>query len=196
MLKVSVSGNFKGAVQQVERRAKQVEFATARALTWTGRDAKPDLEQHITNVFDRPTPFTKRAVAALPARRGNLVSRVLIKDAQAKYLGTQEEGGTRTPKGRAIVVPSSARTNRYGNLPRGAIRRMLARSDTFSANIGGTGGIWQRQRSGGLKLLVAYTQTAQYSKRFGMRDKVRGFAMEKFPQAFDKSLAQAFATAR
>ena len=42
-------------------------------------------------------------------------SRVYLKDKQAEYLRYQIEGGTRTPKGTAIAVPTSnVKLNRYG----------------------------------------------------------------------------------
>jgi hypothetical protein len=174
----------------------QLPFATARALTMTGRDAKRDLEQHIGQVFDRPTRFTQSSVAAQPATRARLYSRVLIKDAQAAYLGLQEDGGTRTPARRAIVVPFGARLNQYGNLPRGYVRRMLARADTFSGTVRGIGGIWQRTRDGGVRLIVAYEQTAQYRPRFGMRDRVEQSAREHFPPNFERAFREAMETAR
>ena len=38
-------------------------------------------------------------------------------DKQAEYLRLQIEGGTRTPSGRAIAVPTSnVKLNKYGNL--------------------------------------------------------------------------------
>nr|HIL74639.1 hypothetical protein [Rhodospirillales bacterium] len=38
---------------------------------------------------------------------GKLHSRVYVMDKQAQYLSYQIEGGTRTPRGTAIVVPTS-----------------------------------------------------------------------------------------
>ena len=49
---------------------------------------------------------------------------------QAEYLRFQIEGGTRTPKGTAIAVPTSnVKLNRYGNLAggQGRIKRLWAK---------------------------------------------------------------------
>ena len=50
-----------------------------------------------------------------------------IKAKQAEYLGIQETGGERLPRGRALVLPSQARVNQYGNIPRKAVARALSR---------------------------------------------------------------------
>ena len=70
---------------------------------------------------------------------------------QAEYLRFQIEGGTRTPKGRAIAVPTSnVKLNRYGNLAggQGRIKRLLAKKNVFQGTIGGVAGIWQRPKRG------------------------------------------------
>jgi hypothetical protein len=196
-MRISLTSNIAQLrrIMQREQRS-QLPFATARALTMTGQDARADLEPHIDRAFDRPTRFTRNSVATQPATRTRLYSRVLIKDAQAAYLGLQEEGGTRTPARTALVVPVEARLNQYGNMPRGYLRRLLSRSDTFSGNVKGIGGIWQRTRDGGVKLIVAYAQRAQYQPRFGMKDRVERTARERFPPNFERAFREAMETAR
>ena len=180
----------------LQEQRSQLPFATARALTWTGRDATQAVESRINQAFDRPTRFTQRSVASQPATRAKLFSRVLIKDTQAAYLGIQEEGGTRTPKRKALVVPFNAKLNQYGNLPRGGVRRLLARQDTFSGTVRGIGGIWQRTRDGGVKLLIAYEQKAKYRPRFEFARTVEEVARQKFPDNFERSFREAMQTAR
>ena len=182
--------------KMLKEQKSQLPFATARALTWTGREVKEQTERRIERAFDRPTSFTKRGVAAFPASKSRMYSRVLIKDRQAEYLSLQETGGTRTPDGRALVVPVGARTNRYGNLPRGGVRRMLARSDTFSGRVRGVAGIWQRTRGGSVKLLVSYEPRAEYRPRFEFAERARREARRRFPDNFERSFKQAMDTAR
>ena len=72
-------------------------------------------------------------------------------DKQAEYLRLQIEGGTRTPSGRAIAVPTSnVKLNKYGNLTgaQGRIKRLLNRKDTFQGEINGIAGVWQRPKRG------------------------------------------------
>ena len=196
MVSISPRSNLDAVRRSLERERRNLAFATARALTWTAQEAKAEVEQSMAQVFDRPTPFTQRGVRIRPATRDRQSSRVFLMPRQAEYLGIQEEGGTRTPSGRKLVVPAGARLNRYGNLPRGAIRRMLGRADTFSGRVRGVPGIWQRRRDGTVKLLVAYEAKATYEPRFGFRDRVRGGALRVFAEKFERSFRQAMETAR
>lgn len=180
-------------LSRVER--QQVPFATAVSLTRTAKDAQTNLEKRLGRVFDRPTPFTRRAIAIRPARKTRLVARVLVKDIQARYLLLQETGGVRRPQRRALILPSAARRNQYGNLPRGAVKRMLARPDTFSGTVAGVAGIWQR-KGRRLKLLVAYEGRAVYRPRFGFRDTAAKTARARFDHHLRRELAKAIATAR
>jgi hypothetical protein len=72
--------------------------------------------------LDRPTPFTIKGVKWQGAKKadfklGKLHSRVYVMDKQAQYLHLQIEGGTRTPNGTAIPVPTrNLKLNKYGNM--------------------------------------------------------------------------------
>lgn len=196
-MQVSVRSNSKQFMRQMTKAQRsQLPFATARALTWTAKDAKVAVEKRIGTAFDRPTPYTQKAVATQPATKARQFSRVLIKDRQAEYLIRQEEGGTRTPKGTALVVPAGIRRNKYGNIARGGVRRLLARQDTFSGVIRGTPGIWQRTRAGGMKLLIAYEPKAEYKPRFKFAQTVEKEAQRAFPDNFERSFRDAVDGAR
>lgn len=185
---------FQAGLDDVLRR--QLPFAAARALTETARDAEKAVQERIGAAFDRPAPFTVRSVFVRPASKGRLVAVVGIKDRQAGYLRIQETGGSRKPQRRALVVPQAARLNTYGNMPRGAVKRYLARSDTFEATINGQPGIWQRQSRGRLRLLVAYEDTAAYEPRFGFEETARSTVAARFGGRFREALVAALATAR
>lgn len=102
----------------VDRYGSQAVFATAVALTETAKQAQRQVASALPEIFDNPNPFTQRAIAALPAKKENLVATVLVKDQQAEYLGIQETGGVRTPKpGAPVFMPKNIRTDRYGNVP-------------------------------------------------------------------------------
>lgn len=175
---------------------KQLPFATALALTSTAKDVKANTEKRLPRVFDRPTPFTKKGVGIYSARKTRLSAKVFMKDAQADYLEKQEEGGTRHPKGKALLTPVGQRLNKYGNMPRGAVKRILARSDTFSGTVRGIGGIWQRTRGGGVKLLVAYRKAAKYTERFGFKDSAYKTTASRFPTQFERAMARALKSKR
>ena len=79
----------------------------------------------------RPTPFTVRGIRYQGARKadyklGRLHTRVFIADLQAEYLHYQILGGTRTPQGRAIPVPSETSMATY-RVARAALRTCSSR---------------------------------------------------------------------
>lgn len=181
---------------------RQLPFATASALTDTARyDVAPAIERRIEQAFDNPVPFTLKGVGFRWATKNNLVSTVLIKPIQAKYLKIEEEGGTRFPAKRALVMPVGQKLNQYGNLPKGTVQRLLARPDVFSGQVNGVGGIWQRTydratKQRGVKLLIAWEDKASYKPRFGFYETARKAAEQHFPRRWEAAFSKAIATAR
>ena len=131
---------------------------------------------------------------------------------QAEYLRFQIEGGTRTPKGTAIAVPTSnVKLNRYGNLAggQGRIKRLLAKKNTFQGTIKGVAGVWQRTKRGkrsrggsgtigqsGLKLLVAYENSTQYQPRFDFYGIGERSVRSNVAKEMDKAIARALRSAK
>ena len=134
MISMSVKSDFAAVVERIDSKFwKQIPFATAKALTDTAKDVQRELNTTIDQVFDRPVPFTQKAIGVTFANKATLTSRVFVKDMQAAYLGLQISGGTRTPKKRALVIPGNLLPlNQYGNIPKGKIKALLARPDVFS----------------------------------------------------------------
>lgn len=199
------------AMKKLSGVEKQVNFATARALTLTAKDAQKELTQDLPEIFEDPTPFTKRGLAIIPANKVNLQAFVFVKDIQAGYLARQQVGGQRRPRpGSPILLPVRLRTNRYGNIARGRIAREKAKPNVFfvSGRRKRTKhlppGIYQRPKSSGrrrrrpagLKLLVALEQRAQYRPRFQMHERVGRVVLKRFPDHFNDSLRSALASAR
>lgn len=194
---ISVTSDLK----HLERRLtniekKQLPFATARALTNTAKLVQQDEIKQLEKDIDRPTPFTKRAFYVRSAKKKHLVATVGIKEIQANYLGLQIQGGTQRPKGKALVQPANIRLNKYGNLTKGKIKKLLAKTNVFSANINGTAGIWQRDKKGRLKLLIRYKERQQHTKRFQFYETGLKSARRNFFSEFKKSFDAAIKTAR
>ena len=183
---------------------KQLPYATAVALTKTAGtkksakgSVKTVLQREMVRRLDRPTPFTVNSgLYTIPAnkRRFPITSVVGIKGRQWKYMRYQVQGGTRT--GRGILVPVNVRLNKYGNIPRGSLRRAMGRSDTFRAKINGVNGFWQRKKNGRLKLLAAYRPSARYKKRFDFYRIANRAARKLFPIHFNREMRNAIRTAR
>lgn len=178
---------------RIER--EQLPFGTALALTRTAEDIKKNTEKTLARRLDRPTPFTQRGLFLLKATKRKLVASVGFKTIQSGYLNFVERGGTRLPKRRAIVLPEGVRLNRYGNMPRGKVGKLLARKDTFSGTVGGTPGIWQRTK-GRLKLLVAYVGRASYRPQLHFMSSAYKTAQARFYINFRRAMDYAVRSAR
>jgi hypothetical protein len=167
----------------------QVPFAVATGLTRIAQRAQNDVERSLPQKIDRPTPFTQRGVGSTVATKRRPTSRVFIKRVQAQYLGLLERGGTLRPKRKSLVVPAGVRLNRYGNLTRNKVKKLLARKDVFSGTVNGTPGIWQRRKRKGPKLLIAYTKQRQVTPQLGFRqtavNSIKRNASERMISAFD-----------
>jgi hypothetical protein len=201
---------------------KQLPFAIAMALNDTAEDVVEAEEKGLEKHLDRPTPYTRRAFYRRRASKSNLRAEVGVKRVQAEYLRYQVDGGVRRPKGRAIVVPVNQRKNQYGNMPKGALKRALAKSDAFVASRGEKAtkhlapGIYQRPKRGryrsastrktsgnknrgkqkGPKLLAAFESSASYSKRLPFEQTARRKAQPSFNKYLTMRWRQALATAK
>lgn len=130
---------------------KQVNYATARALSRTAVVVKAAEVREMKDVFDRPTPYTLNSVYVKSATKQNLSARVWLKDDTSKgtpankFLGPQIAGGLRglkrfekalrskgyLPDGMIAVPASGAKLDAYGNMDRGQIVQMLSYLNAF-----------------------------------------------------------------
>ncbi len=142
---------------------RKIPGAVARALSRSAHTAKKDINKRMPSIFDRPNPFTRKAVSARNAKVSNLTAYTFILPLQARYLYYQIMGGTATrPK---VVPTSTARLNAYGNLPRYATKgktvykgRRKGRTVYYRATGGG------RNRT--LNVFAFLAMRRRYQKRF------------------------------
>ena len=135
-IKVRVEG-FERTRAYLAGRAKQVAFATAKALTDTAGQIREAIPSALEQQLDRPTEFTKRGVFVRPARRDNLAAVVGFMDRQAEYLKYQIAGGDRAPNKQRLRLPSNIVLDQFGNLPKDTIARLIAAADSgkFGAGV-------------------------------------------------------------
>jgi hypothetical protein len=115
---------------------KQVPFAASQAINDVARAARDKVNGEMPSIFDRPNPFTQRAVVApkeLAATPSRLSGTVTLQPTQAKYLLHEEIGGTRSPTentmkpAQALLLPRAGQTlDQYGGIPRSVIPRLKA----------------------------------------------------------------------
>lgn len=143
---IDVKGAVAYVADQMRDKRKQVEFATAVALTRTAKRVEAAEVHEMTDVFNRPTPFTLSGTFVRPATTSNLSAEVKLKDFAGKgtpaatYLAAQLRGGTRglkrferaliavgaMPPGFRAVPGAAAKLDSYGNMDRGQIVQILS----------------------------------------------------------------------
>ncbi|WP_243612940.1 hypothetical protein [Shimia aestuarii] len=221
--------SFQDNIDEFERSltdfaARQLPFAVAQALNDTAEDVDKVWQEEIERQLDRPTPFSKRGTRRIRATKRRQVATVTLKTIQAEYLKIQVRGGVRRPARRAILVPVGQRKNKYGNMPKGAVQRLLAKPDVFVASKGSKAtrhlapGIYKRPRRSayrtksvfakgkvgnknvgklkGPQLLVSFEDKARYQKRLVLDKRSASTARDVFPAHFSRRFKAALATAR
>ena len=212
-----VRGNIKEFTRGLNKLQKtQLPFAISLALNNTADDVSRVQRTQAERLFDRPTPFVLNGIST---RKGKFRGRRATKqrliasiipgstrgglDAAGSriqdLLKLQIEGGTRLPKGRAIVVPTKiAKTNKYGNLRNKQVARLAGQKTTFSAGQaeGMKPGLYRRQGKGKAVMLVAYEPVANYRQRFPFYRIGEGVVGSKLRRNLDKAMARAMRTRR
>lgn len=223
-MQIDIRSDIKELTRSLNRiQRKQIPFATSKALNATAFDVRKTLQDALDIHLDNPTAYTKRGVQVEKSTKRNLVAKVGFRSrkfgrgqgkvTQAEYMKRQIKGGTRLPQGQAIPVPvpKNMRPNKFGNIPRGKIDRLLADKDKYFSGTPkgakGGAGIWQRMpanskraksknKGGRVRMVIAWEPKAQYSPRFPFRQIVTKTVRTNFRLRFDTSIKKALATAR
>jgi len=195
-LAVNVRSNLKQLTKGLDDiTQKQIPFAMALTLTKTVQSAQRSEKIAMDRQLDRPTPFTKRGVAIQKATKTNWQAQVFIKDIQAEYLKWVVEGGTRKPKNKAHLLPVTLKRNKYGNIPRGKVQKLLQRADVFSGVVKGVAGIYQRTRRG-TQLLLAFESVVKYKPQYQFRGVAEKRVKQVVVRNFNLAMSRALRSAR
>lgn len=221
-MNISVKADIKQLTKGLNKiQRKQIPFATSKALNTLAFDVRKTLQDILPEYIDKPTPYTIRGIQVEKSTKKKLVSKVGFRSetfgkgkgvvTPAKYMELQIKGGTRTPKGRAIPVPVSKnmKPNKFGNIVKGRINKLLADKDSYFSGIPkGMGpkesGIWQRmpanskrKKPGGkIRMVIAWEDKVQYRSRFPFKKLVSMTIKKNFKLRMDFSLRQALKSAR
>ncbi len=157
-MQIKVEHNIGQVQAWLAGQQKQVQYATAVALTRTAAVLKRELPAELDRVFDRPTPFTKRGIYLKAARKDDLTAEVGFMDVQARYLRLQVEGGTRQPGPRGIKLPGNVELNAFGNIPKGLTDKLkaAAKSGELGAAVTRRLGVTRDRRKGAAPIQLFY----------------------------------------
>jgi hypothetical protein len=154
-MRIDVSNNIDEVLKKFESLpSNQVAFAMSLAINNTAKKVAEGWTHEMSNVFDRPTPFTLRSpIVSKRATKQDMTAVVKIKDwvsgtstAPAEYLQPQVHGGSRLQKrfetvlkqagimfpGEYAVPASGAKLDQYGNMSRGEIVKIISFLQAFN----------------------------------------------------------------
>jgi hypothetical protein len=214
LLQINVKHDIKDLERKMRRFERQIPFTTARALTETAKIAKEDTQKEIQRVFKQPKPFTVKGVYVRSAKKRNLVATVGLKEITAEYLQHQVKKRDRNIKGaehalrkrgllpkNGYIVPGPAvRLNKYGNIAKATLNRILSgaikrNGEYFAAHINGIGGVWKRGKGRRVRLMLAFIDKPKYTPRLKFNDlvkrSVRNNIREQFKLAAEAAIRSA-----
>ena len=202
---------MKGLLPKVR---KKLMYAESEALNQTANIAAKAQRAQAPKVFDRPTPFFLNGIFNPKGKLGfvgrfsrwNTLRAEIIPGARGgqfkeagrrinKTMLLQAEGGSRTPLKRKIPKPTEhARLNRYGNMPRGYVQRLLSSPDhvQLGENQGVKPGIYQRNRDGTLTIKIAYEDMIKHKPLFPFHRIARGVFDNNFKRELDRAIEKEF----
>lgn len=149
---------------------KQLPFAMALALTRTAQLVQQAETANLPEVFDRPTPFTMKAIGMQKATKSKLESVIFVKDIQAGYLKPYIMGGLSVPAKPANIAmlrPKAIDLNQYGNIPANKIKKLLGNKDKYFLGTvtfkktGKVTGLWERVDTGTIGHKVTWSERGQ-----------------------------------
>ncbi|HEY0545305.1 MAG TPA: hypothetical protein VGC91_08025 [Pyrinomonadaceae bacterium] len=195
-----ITGNVKTKSNQASVE-KQVMFATAQALTQTAQMAQTAVIRSIESTFtvrnNWDKPSNKFGIKLIPATKDKLQSGVAT---DADWLTLHETGGTKTPTGNAIAIPTEnvRRTKRdiiQKSQRPGALR---GKRDIVLMTRNGPVLFQRRGRKGNTKLVPLYRlePRAKIKKESTLVEPTEKIVQTKLGDNFYKALQNALATAR
>ncbi len=214
----------------------QVPFASALALTTLAKKTQAAEKREMQTVFDRPTRFTLNSLFVRPASKKDWPKTqavVWFRDFAPKgtpagdYLKPQIHGGSRKlkrseravqhrgllPNGKYLYPSRAVKRDRYGNLSKGQITKMLsnlqAQHDSYQ-NTTDRGkiryfvayegkkplGIYSLQSDGDLFPFMVFGKKPTYKARYDFFGVAEGYMRKHYAKEFGRALGRAIASSK
>ena len=211
-MQISVKSNISTFAKALDAFGRdQIPFATAMALNDTAKDVRSKIinDTWPSDITQRNDRFMKAALTPISKRNSEVWAtkrnlRAVVGTTRTKmqrdYLQRLTEGGTKTPRGRHLAIPS--KDNNVTRLGGGAIkkadrpRQLLNRKNVFIQKLVRSGDMAILRRVGKdrypLQMLYILEPSGQIKKQFDFYEDANSTAR----RAFGKNFAQGFAKAK
>lgn len=200
MITVSVQTDIEKALAKLATitEAEQFRFSVARALTMTAVEIQQEVRRNMPGRFVIRRQWVLQGIRVDRATKDNLAARIYSRDA---FMGLQEYGGDKHPRGRMLAVP----TRLVKRTPKGLVAKRdkpRALGDKVE-EITYKGHQWlalkkpRAGRSGNdLRLMYLLIPRADIDERLGLRKDAEKIARLRFAENLRVALADAVARAR
>lgn len=180
---------------------KQVTFATAQALTQTAKDAQSAVIKSVESTFTVRNKWTqpsnKFGIKIIPARKDKLQSAVVT---DADWLNLHETGGTKTPDGNSIAIPTEnvRRTKRQLIQKSQRPAALRGKRDVVLMTKNGPVLFQRRGRKGATRLVALYQlePRARIKRQSTVLTPTEKTVQAKLSSNFHQALLNAIATAK
>lgn len=140
--------------------------ATAFALNGIAFEIRKEVQGELPKWVHLTRNFLPNSVIYERATTSHLAAAVGFHK-RADFVSLLEDGGTRTPKGRALAIPVDVKTNQRGGISQAnRPSAVMQKPGVFSGVVSGVAGIWQKTKRIPMRLLYAFKPQAKYDQRF------------------------------
>lgn len=194
---IDIDSNIKRVSDSLRNVARQVPFATAKALNQTARDVQQaegeNLQQRLTVRTDWWKPGRALGINIRFASKSNLEATV---GSRAPWLQFQESGGTKVPtkKALAVAVVGGARPSFTSPIPRRNMPRRL-RETFVKASPSGSLSIFQRVGQG-IRRMFGLIPSARIKAVLGYRETGEVVIERVYEGNFDRAYEEAIKSAK
>ena len=209
-MQVSVKADIKAVQKSLDKTQRSlIPKAASDALNYVAWLASQKrLREKAQEIFaGGAVAYTRGAFRFAKSTAKSLTAEVFIDPDRDRYMRFQIAGGRRTPDRKKIWVPTrNTKLNRYGNIPRATMRRMIGDREKFFKGIPrglhgeSNNGIWERYgrtathpRGKNIRMVARYVSSTQYSPLFPFAEITEGvvFGNQRFARKFNERLSAA-----
>lgn len=201
-MEINLASNVNDVMRNVSNlHRRQVPFALSQAMNEAAFEVRSEIVQRTyPRAFTvRNSRFINAVMRVAKATKSNLVASVFDQLGR-DYLERHSKGGTKTPKGQNLAIPSDNVARNAGGSVRAAQRprNLLQRKDAFKLDVKGNSFIAKRDGKARypIRLLYLLEPRASIAKSFAFYEDAIKVVKERLPDAWSKAWGRAIRTAK